>query len=145
MKRQELFRQYQSFARGDVRWVFVLEQYEVLFPETARCRIQLVHRSVRVRDGLLTFFSDMLMDSARREEIITTAEPLRGELSDQSALLKDLLVHLQNATLGDVVGREAPFRQPPDPAVPRIVMRKGHLTIVEGQGNVLETKPWPMT
>ena len=74
----------------------------------------------------------MSSPGAQRGEALTIAEQLHNRLRDESALMEDLLVHIQNVTLGNIVGQTVPFRQPLDPNVPRIVANDGQLQIVEG-------------
>jgi hypothetical protein len=131
-----LFPEYRQIrSRSDaVRWIFLLEQYEVLFPETADCRRQLVDY-FRHSTDLFGFFL-ALANPQRRLAAVERCAQVRDELEDQRCLIEDFLVHIQNATLGQVVGRRVAYREPPDQRVPRVVMRRnGTLMITDGFGN----------
>lgn len=129
-KWHEFFHAYQrATGAADSGWIFMLEEYEVLFPETAECRRQLVGRQLDLTERCAAFFFNTL-DPSRRPATYEQAEQLFDALYDQVALLEDMIAHVQTATLGEVVGREVPIRQPIDPATPRVVMgRNGQLTI----------------
>jgi hypothetical protein len=63
---------------------------------------------------------------------------LDNALGNQLSLLDDMIVHIQNVTIGDVVGRTVTRRPPEDPTAARIVLRGGELVIVNGSGEVLD-------
>jgi len=129
----DVFNQFRdTFPLTDSQWVFTLEHYEVLFPETAHCRRQMVQRNIALFQEVHEFFVALLRPNTR-EAAMLQAQSLFQRLGDQTALLEDLLVHVQNATLGEVVGRRVAFRQPTDPTLPRVVIRAGLLEIVEGE------------
>jgi hypothetical protein len=82
----------------------------VLFPETSRCRHQLVARSSRLSQDVNVFFVELL-DPAGRTQALPHARELFDRLGDEGALIEDLFVHVQNVTLGKVVDKNVPFRQ----------------------------------
>ena len=129
----EQHKRYQdTFSDNDSQWIFALEQYEVLFPETRECRHALVERSIRLSNEVSQFFSAILYP-ASRATAVAQSKALWNDLGDQGALIEDLLVHIQNATLGAIVKHTVPFRVPLDPKLPRIVAgKRGQLAIVNG-------------
>lgn len=131
----DLFPKYRAISSAmDSQWLFLLEQYEVLFPETSECRKQLVMHLKRASEKFPTFFVELLNPQTRQAALAQCAS-LRDDLTDQQALIEDLLVHFQNVTLGKMVGRQVPFRQPADANVPRMVMGKDKvLRITNGRG-----------
>lgn len=55
------------------------------------------------------------------------------------AVLQDLLIWIQNASLSEITGARVPLRQPRDPALARVIEQpNGQLEIVEGG------TPWPI-
>ena len=52
-----------------------------------------------------------------------------NNISEQSALLGDLQIHVQNRALDPVSGHATPERQPPDDRVPRLIMDDGDLVV----------------
>ena len=132
-KWSEQFHKYQAvIAREDSQWLFVLEQYQVLFPETEHCRRQFVERLRTLTPDIGNFFVDLLTP-AQRENALGRANLLHDRLMDESALVEDMLVHIQNVTLGKIVGKTVSFRTPLNANLPRIVMKSGRLEIVEGK------------
>jgi hypothetical protein len=108
---------------SDLQWIHLLEQYEVLFPKSADCRRQLVDRHLSLVEDLSRWWLIVLSDG-RGIECVHQAKELVGRLDTETALLDDLLVYLQNSTLGDVVGLHLEFRSPKDSQAPRIVVAK---------------------
>ena len=115
-----------------------LEEYELLFPETRHVRMQL---NCRRRDivNLYTRLVGDIMYPARREAAVAAIEARVSEDMDYSAVLQDLLGHIQSASLGRITGGSIPPRAPQDPNLPLMVMREdGQLHIVE------RGTPWPI-
>ncbi len=112
-------------------WQRSLEEYELLFPETANVRVELLHRSSRV-------FDEMRLIADRYES--GAADPRTSELDahaseiwDLVALTWDLLIYVQNKCIGDLVGKHIPARQVTSPELPKIATKaNGQLEIVVG-------------
>ena len=138
-----------QMRKADMRaWSEQLEAYEILFPEMARARMRLDRRHLKITDRfsvLQDAFTALIFAAPTVEalEVVTTrAETLLGPIDDQSALLFDLQVHLQNATLSKVMNRKVPPRDPPDPDVPRLaLMRDGKLEVVNADNEPLDAGP----
>lgn len=117
----------------------LLEEYELLFPETKRVRHQLSRllQEIVMRYGV--WLHD-LYDLSKCEATIVTLEGRLGtEDGDYSALLEDLRVHIQNSALSKIMGRSVALRQPQDPKFPIMVMQAdGLLDIVQ------EGQSWPI-
>lgn len=113
--------------RAPYEWIFRLEDYEILFPETAAVRERLVGRQREIQ-GALSRFSSAFMTIAHGEspnipmaELFEKAATWMADVYDQQALLGDLAVHLQNAALSKITGRSVPARIPRDTTLPKIV------------------------
>jgi hypothetical protein len=104
-----------------VRWATILEEYQVLFPETVHVRQELLRRSMAEGDfttrlhGLIPPFLFARPGRVELDEAVRTAEEGLGPLRNQSSLIEDLKYHLQNAALGKIFRRRVPDRRPPDP------------------------------
>jgi hypothetical protein len=124
---------YASLNSDDAAlWILRLEEYEVVFPKTTKCRLELVGRSIETTTDIAQFFI-ALREPATRHDAIVSAEGLHDRLEDENALTEDLLIYVQNEALGSVFGVRAPFRRPPDQRVVRIVVGAGgNLEIVGG-------------
>jgi hypothetical protein len=117
------------------KWLLVLEQYELLFPATKRARGEL---AVYGRLGC-----DMLSDIVLRFDgsRVTAATFYKSadtiqRLTDESLLLEDLLVYVQNETLSDIVEREVASGRPASKRdSPRFALKDGALTLIDAAGN----------
>lgn len=92
-----------------------LEEYELLFPETSRVRIQLNGRHIDIADAYRQLIEGLFGDYDRREAVITSMEQRLGANMGYSFVLGDLRSHIQNASLSRITGRRIPPRQPKDP------------------------------
>lgn len=132
--------------RNDARaWSLSLEDYQILFPETATARRRLDRRHLRIAFGLEVPFTRLLRLSLTHppiteyEELVKVAEGVLPLIDDQSALLEDLLIHLQNVTLSRIMDRAVPPRSPQDPSVPRLAFtRASMLEVVDASGQPLD-------
>jgi hypothetical protein len=122
-------------------WGWLLEDYEILFPETAESRKALLDRQSKITASLFDFHASLrtLIGSPleRFEEIFSERVKKhnpQGRCMDQLGLVEDLKIHLQNRVLSRITGNRVPHREPPDPSVPRIAESPdGDLIIVEGR------------
>ncbi len=109
----------------------VLEELELLFPETRRIRYQLGHASLQTLFQYSTWLTDLQQDD-RREATITAMEQRLGRNADYSALLEDLRIHIQNSALSEIMDRRIDLRKPRDQNVPLMIMKDdGLLDVVE--------------
>ena len=99
-------------------WLQRMEEYEPLFPGTAAIRIELLHKV------------GAACDSARKlAELHTPGSPppqidrdrFQAEIYDLVALSWDLLVFIQNESIGRITGNKIPQREPPDPTAVRLI------------------------
>jgi hypothetical protein len=130
---QRAFDGYRAIPKSDdARWITLLEEYEAVFPKTAKCRHELVRRTMKLSEDLRFFFR-CLIDPADRAHALDSIDSLMNRLSDEVGLLEDLLVYVQNETLGAVFGTKAPFWRPTDERAVRIVTgKRGYLEIRGG-------------
>jgi hypothetical protein len=119
-----------------VDMVCAMEEYQILFPETLECRNVLALRSQALSRAAGPITLD-LMTPATRLGAIGRAAVLFEELTDEQALLEDVRVHLQNRALSKLTGTKVPARQPKDAAVPRFLMVKGQLRLMDAKGRQL--------
>lgn len=112
-------------------WNQYLEDYEILFPEIAKIRVQLMDRNTEIM-GLISeldvsvysFFELMKEKNMGREFPA-------GYVLDQVCLMEDLRIYLQNRCLGEITGNRVPDRDPRDKSVPKIVTNKDGLLEIE--------------
>jgi hypothetical protein len=118
-------------------WISRLEEYEILFPETAAVRERLVGRQRSILErlsaltGHLTNAAFGLNSVDERRAILAAAQRWLADVHDQSALLEDMIVHLQNEALSKITGRRIPARIPRDQTLPRIVKHEDGLLWIE--------------
>jgi hypothetical protein len=126
--------------RRAVEWIFRLEENEILFPETADCRKDLVDRQHQISEYLHSLMEQLPSglgrppDFDRRKESIKKALQNDDALFDQMALMEDLRVYLQNLCLSSFTGNRIPERKPDDPTLPRLVQDAGgklQITVVQ--------------
>ena len=115
---------------GATNWLFVLEANAALFPELRVARIQLGQRQMKLHEEFRSY-ADLLLHAALPlpRYLEAALEELWNNITDQSALLGDILIHVQNQALAPVSGYATPARQPPDDRVPRLIMDDGDLVI----------------
>ncbi len=126
--RQKLFKE-----RNYLDWVYRLEEYEVLFPETANCRKQLLERHRQMMDYLCSFVNN---EGNKNKVTDATGKDIDvgAYLLDQSAIFMDLRIYLQNRCLSSFTGYKIPDRKPTDPNVPKIIQdENSNLQIIEGK------------
>lgn len=117
----------------------LMEEYELLFPETKRVRHQLSRLSQQIVERYGEWLRN-LYDLTKLEAVIKTMEDRYGtEDGDYSALLEDLRVHIQNSALSKITGRRVELRKPQDPKLPIMVMQPDGLLDVVQDG-----KSWPI-
>ncbi|MCL6611193.1 MAG: hypothetical protein K6T66_06610 [Peptococcaceae bacterium] len=104
-------------------WVIILEEYETLFPETRKARVQLLEKHREIKDELVNYSRD----NKKKIDI--------NLMLDQVALIEDLRIYIQNNTLGEITGNTIPEREPKDPRLPKLVYYKGQLEIIEEHKN----------
>lgn len=116
----------------------VLEEYEILFPETRRVRLQL---ALIVRQVLVEYptWLSMILDEQARQSAIAAMESRDDRNRDYAALLDDLRIHVQNAALATVMSRTVPERKPRDENVPLMVMQPDGLLDIVQRG-----ESWPI-
>lgn len=126
-------------------WSVALEDYQILFPETALARFRLDRRHIRILKATGPIYSDLLRLSigvpatADIDRTFDAAKKVLSLVGDQVSLLEDLRVHLQNVTLSQTMDRMVPVRNPPDKTVPRLAKNaKGSLEVVDATGTPLD-------
>lgn len=138
-----------QMRKSDTRaWSEKIEGYEILFPETARARLRLDRRHLKITDAFSAIHDALtpLIFAAPSVEALGVAAKAAAALLDpianQSALLFDLQVHLQNATLSKIMNRKVPLRVPADPTVPRLaLLADGKLEVVNALNEPLDAGP----
>jgi len=126
--------------RSALKWIFCLEEYEILFPTTAECRKHLLDRQTQIQQFLHSFLRELqstFLDPAaleHRKKAIDKAQKNVGIVADQIGLMEDLRIYLQNLCLSSFTGYKIPERKPEDLSVPRLVQnQRGNLQIKENQ------------
>lgn len=119
--------------KSNLQWGYRLEEYEILFPKTAKCRKSLLDRHTQVQDYIYSFLQQLLEQTSldKRKKFIEKAQKGSDILFDQIALMEDLRIYLQNLCLSSFTGNKIPERKPEDLSVPRLIEdNKGYLQIV---------------
>ena len=125
------------------RWALVMEEFEILFPETVTCRKQLLERQSQLDQKISELrVAIVAMSRGNSDEsddvfqglyfaMNKFEEEAKGDLWDQVGILADLRTHLQNKSLSEITGNLVPERTPTDAFVPRLKMdESGQLQIV---------------
>ena len=115
--------------RSAIDWIFVCEANAALFPEVRVARIQLVLRQNKLHEEFRSYADLLVSGASLPRRFDEAADGLSNNISEQSALLSDLQIHVQNRALDPVSGHATPARQPPDDRVPRLIMADGDLVI----------------
>jgi hypothetical protein len=113
--------------------LMVMEEYEMLFPETRRVRAQLGQRRNEIDRVYPPLFA-AIFDERRRDAAI---EQLQQRLLchlEYSAALEDLKRHIQDATPSEVIGRTIPPRTPTDKSFPLMSKRADGLLDISANG-----------
>ena len=138
--------------------LFLLENFETLFPETSSIRLQLANidmllqtRYSEARSGLWQqVIATSVSDSACRDALADATNVYDLAL-DQIALLQDLLTFLQNNVFSSITKYAVPARVPVGENRVRLVLKKedNRLHIVDGYGTahdapLSKTTPGPV-
>jgi hypothetical protein len=113
--------------------LMVMEEYEMLFPETRRVRAQLGQRMNEI-DRVYTPLLATIFDEGRRDPAM---EQLQQRLLchlEYSAVLEDLRWHIQNATPSQLTGRAIPPRTSKDKSFPLMSKRADGLLDISANG-----------
>lgn len=111
-------------------WGVVMEEYEILFPETKKVRMELLIRNKKIR-GILDDFTSKIIDENRGDftNYINDIDEKMDFIEDQIYLIEDLKIYLQNKTLSKITKNKATERVPQDSSMPRIIVKNGELVI----------------
>ncbi len=141
-KRAELGELFFS-GRSALEWIFRLEEHEILFPKTAKCRKDLVVRQEQILEYLRSFLHELPSgfgkppDFNQRKKGIKKAQNDAGIIVDQLALMEDLRIYLQNLCLSSFTGNKIPERRPKKSSLPRLVQdERGDLQIMVMQNTI---------
>lgn len=138
--------------------LFLLENYETLFPETSLCRLQLANIDMNLqsrysedRRNLVLGLAQQLSPREVCAASLAEADSMHGLAFDQMALLQDLLTFLQNSVFSSITKNVVPARTPVGDNRVRFSLNKqdGKLHIVDGLGQthdapLSQSKPGPI-
>lgn len=138
--------------------LFLLENYETLFPETSLCRLQLANIDMNLqsrysedRRNLVLGLAQQLPPREACGASLAEADAMHGLAFDQMALLQDLLTFLQNSVFSSITKNVVPARTPVGDNRVRLSLNKedGKLHIVDGLGKthdapLSQTTPGPI-
>lgn len=133
--RIELIEIFHTLHPSDAsRWMHLLEAYEILFPKTREARIFLIEQDGKVGEFLNECFNK-LGTWSNFCELKRIVEEIGKDsleiLGNQTALIGDLLVYLQNVCLSSFTHYEIPERVPQDLSLPRLISdKKGNIKII---------------
>ena len=116
------------------RWMYLLEAYEILFPKTREACSFLIEQQGNIDEFLNECFYK-LGAWADFDELKRIVEEIGRDsieiLGNQTALMQDLLVYLQNVCLSSFARYKIPERKPQDSSLPRLVSdKKGNIKII---------------
>lgn len=125
-----------------IDWIFLLEEYEIIYPETRKIRHYLFERDRKIKEVVNEFIKNLIPNNSetihKRNEALIILEGMFEFIYDQIALLEDLKVYIQNNCLRCITGNKIPYREPKDEKILRIFENgKGQLNIYEN-GKVIE-------
>jgi hypothetical protein len=116
--------------KANIAWAERLEEYECLFPETASVRVELLDM-YEASFASSHAFADIYENEPRVVESQEKDKCL-GSLIDLMGLTWDLLIHVQNKSIGQITGHRVPERQVESDKYPRLVSnRDGNLIILK--------------
>ena len=118
------------YKRADVmvELIYVLEEYEIVFPATRDVRNYLQSNQRKV--VIPAFGTKMAGILEPQNRATALKRNWREELGESAALSEYLRVWVQNASLGKLLGRKQPVPEPTVPGLPRLEMRAGMLRVV---------------
>jgi hypothetical protein len=111
----------QHVFAASTAWIFVLEGFETLFPETSACRVELEHRERDMVERARAVAIDVLLPS-KRFPALERAEKLGNEFLTEQALFDDLRRHIQHTALTKITGYKIPTPVPREQTVPKLVL-----------------------
>lgn len=123
--------------------LFLLENYETLFPETSLCRLQLANIDMNLQSRYSDDRRNLVLGLAHQlppREVcgasLAESDTMRGLAFDQIALLQDLLIFLQNSVFSSITKNVVPARTPVGDNRVRLSLNvsDGKLHIVDGKG-----------
>jgi len=115
------------FDARKIEWSFRLEEYLILFPYADPVRVELVERQRVMDEQLVTLarcasYLAIQVNAELRQQVKTIlSSGLKTDLLEQSHLIEDLRIVLQNRMLSEVVDQAIPLRSGPNPDVLRVV------------------------
>lgn len=137
-KLQKIFDLIQK-GNDTVQWTLRLEDYLVLFPESASVRVELQIRDQTILNLLGRLHSSLMVaglaphEFEQRKELFEKNEDTKRLVDscfEQAALFEDLRIYLQNKVLARISGNPIPPRVPRNPEAKRIEKgEKGMLVV----------------
>ena len=149
-ERSAQFAEYHStiFRESILEWAINLEDYEILFPETSDCRLDLldIHNKISAllaeisrdywncidaRYGNLSAPAGIETSDRMKKEFLDKYKASESVILDQICLIYDFKKHLQNISLGNLFGRELTTRSTTETKGPHVIReRNGMLKII---------------
>jgi hypothetical protein len=121
----------------------VLEEHELLFPDTRHVRSQLGFFASERLIELYTPLLIDLMDDRRRDAAIDAMRARLDRNTEYQALLEDLRIHIQNKALSEITGHAVQRREPRDPNVAIMALRTDGLLDIVERGQSWPVRTWP--
>ncbi len=129
------------------RWFFKLKEYELLFPNTVKCRDELMRRDREIEASLRELVKGIKEDIIESdtfdlgEKISNQVQQDLKVLDEQEALVEDFIFSFQNYFFGKLTGSEVPTREPERYSRPRIILDKEENFILVDNKNISSTTP----
>jgi hypothetical protein len=91
-------------------WLRRLEEFECLFPETSAVRVELLSRNLDALERMRKFADAYERGDSSHES--PELEALVDEFFDLTSLAWDLLIYVQNRSIGEITGHQVATRKP---------------------------------
>ena len=123
-----------TLSQRTLNWARTLEEYECLFPETAKVRVQLLQMSGEVFLSVRRFVDDY-------EQGVKAADAPENRRCSESildlvALTFDLMNYVQNKSIGEITGHKIAQRTVLLANLPRITPSASGELVIDGQPSV---------
>lgn len=116
--------------KKSINWCLIMEEYEILFPETKSVRKILLSRNREIKEFLDKFEYNMKrLEKEDFKKYRNDIDEIIVFIEDQINLMEDLKIYLQNKILSKITKNKANERIPSDLSRPRIIYSNGELII----------------
>jgi hypothetical protein len=129
-------------------WIYLFEQYEIVFPAVIECSIVMTHRYVNIKnktDKIKSELDNITLAQANYEKIfsiLAEVQELNALLRNEARLTNDLAVIVQNDCLGHLTSNKATMQIINDKTASRFAKdraKKWHFAVNAAEAAEIET------